>query len=38
MPKTKLEQELSKADSIYVLSEDGEPLMPSALPALERVQ
>jgi hypothetical protein len=28
MPKTKLEQELSKADSIYVLSEDGEPLMP----------
>lgn len=29
MPKTKLEQELSKADYIYVLSADGEPLMPT---------
>ena len=29
MPKTKLEQELSEADYIYVLSADGDPLMPT---------
>ena len=29
MPKTKLEQELSEADYIYVLSAYGDPLMPT---------